>query len=96
MCRAAKIFTSLSIVLRRQTQKFRSYLLSLGIDDPVTRETHGSGDAYLRELARQISDFIHQPLQVAELALTVVVLNVSFPSVTFDSVDWMTGWTCKP
>lgn len=46
-----------------ETQKFRSYLLSLGIDDPVTRETHGTGDAYLRELARQISDFIHQPLQ---------------------------------
>jgi len=46
-----------------ETQKFRSYLLSLGIDDPVTRETHGTGDSYLRELAKQISDFIHQPLQ---------------------------------
>ena len=52
----------------QQTQKFRSYLLSLGIDDPVTRETHGGGDSYLRELAKQISDFIHQPLQVGGLS----------------------------
>ena len=47
-----------------QTVRFKSYLSSLGIPDPVTRETHGTGDKYFRELAKQISSFMETPLKV--------------------------------
>ena len=53
-----------------QTVRFKSYLLSLGISDPVTRETHGTGDKYFRELARQVSTAMEQPLQVSQAAAT--------------------------
>jgi ESCRT-II complex subunit VPS36 len=43
---------------------FKSYLLSLGISDPVTRETHGSGQAFLRELAKEICRVLEKPVQV--------------------------------
>ena len=46
-----------------ETVKFKSYLLSLGIQDPVTRETHGSGDKYYQELAKQLSDTLQKPLR---------------------------------
>ena len=52
------------VLLAVQTMRFKSYLLSLGIDDPVTRESHGTGDTYLRELAKQISDVMETPLKV--------------------------------
>lgn len=39
-----------------ETVKFKSYLLSLGIPNPVTKETHGSGTHYHMQLAREISD----------------------------------------
>jgi len=40
-------------------------LLSLGIADPVTRETHGGGNKYYRELAKQISTMLEEPLKVS-------------------------------
>ncbi|KAK3599983.1 hypothetical protein CHS0354_012636 [Potamilus streckersoni] len=46
-----------------ETVKFKSYLLSMGIADPVTRETHGSGDKYFTELARQLAAVLEKPLQ---------------------------------
>ncbi|ELU13615.1 hypothetical protein CAPTEDRAFT_176734 [Capitella teleta] len=46
-----------------ETVQLKSYLLSLGVADPVTRETHGSGDTFYKELARQVSDVMTQPLQ---------------------------------
>lgn len=60
---SSKIKEKQGNITEDETVKFKSYLLSLGIDDPVTRETHGTGDAYLRELAKQISDFMEQPLK---------------------------------
>ena len=48
-----------------QTIRFKSYLLSLGIPDPVTRETHGSGNKYFRELAKEISSALEQPLKAS-------------------------------
>mgnify|MGYP003684061497 CR=1 FL=1 len=36
----------------------------MGIPDPVTRETHGSGDKYYTELARQLSSVLEKPLKV--------------------------------
>lgn len=38
-----------------ETTQFRSYLLSLGIDDPVTRETSGSDSAYHKQLAKEMA-----------------------------------------
>ena len=49
-----------------QTVKFKSYLLSLGIPDPVTRDSHKSTSVYLGQLAKQVSTALHQPLQVSE------------------------------
>lgn len=45
-----------------ETVAFKSYLLSLGISDPVTREAYSSGDAYRKQLAKQISDFMQKPI----------------------------------
>jgi len=45
-----------------ETVKFKSYLLSLGIDDPVTRESCASGDSYRRQLAKQMVDFLQKPI----------------------------------
>ena len=47
-----------------QTVKFKSYLLSLGISDPVTRGTHGSGSVYLAGLAKEVASVLEEPLKV--------------------------------
>ena len=47
-----------------QTVKFKSYLLSMGIPDPVTRESHGTGDKYYTELARQLASVLENPIKV--------------------------------
>ncbi|KAK2166519.1 hypothetical protein LSH36_38g03056 [Paralvinella palmiformis] len=49
--------------LMEKTVRFKSYLLSLGIDDPVTRGTHGTGHKYYGELAKQLSDILQTPLK---------------------------------
>jgi len=48
-----------------ETVAFKSYLLSLGISDPVTRESCSSGDTYRKQLAKQISDFLLTPISVS-------------------------------
>lgn len=40
------------------TVRFKSYLMSLGIDDPVTRDTFRSDSEYYMGLATQISDMM--------------------------------------
>lgn len=47
-----------------ETIKYKSYLLSLGIDDPVTRNAFSSGDAYRKELAKQMVDMLLKPITV--------------------------------
>ena len=47
-----------------ETIRFKSYLMSLGISDPVTRETHGSGQDYYRQLAKEIYRILEQPIRV--------------------------------
>ena len=44
--------------------QFKSYLLSLGIANPVTRETHGSGTKYHEELAKQLADVLTTQIEV--------------------------------
>nr|CAB3267639.1 vacuolar protein-sorting-associated protein 36-like [Phallusia mammillata] len=46
-----------------ETVKFKSYLLSLGIPNPVTKETHGSGTHYHMQLAHEIASLLKQPLE---------------------------------
>jgi len=63
-----------------ETLQFKSYLLSLGIADPVTRETHGHGNKYVRELAKQISDTMEPQLRSAggtPMTLTDVYCRVN-------------------
>lgn len=62
-----------------ETIQFKSYLLSLGIDDPVTRGTHGSQASFHRELARELANFIEQPLKEvgSVMALTDVYCRMN-------------------
>ncbi|XP_064636795.1 vacuolar protein-sorting-associated protein 36-like [Lineus longissimus] len=46
-----------------ETVKFKSYLLSMGIPDPVTRETHGTGTRYYLELAKQLCTLLEEPIK---------------------------------
>jgi ESCRT-II complex subunit VPS36 len=45
-----------------ETIRFKSYLMSLGISDPVTRESHGSGQSYFTQLAKELSRVLEKPL----------------------------------
>uniref|UniRef100_A0A8C5CBT0 Vacuolar protein-sorting-associated protein 36 n=1 Tax=Gadus morhua TaxID=8049 RepID=A0A8C5CBT0_GADMO len=47
-----------------ETIRFKSYLLSMGIANPVTRETHGSGTNYHMQLAKQLGDMLLAPLEL--------------------------------
>jgi len=51
---AAKIKEKKGDITDDETVKFKSYLLSLGIANPVTKETHGTGTHYHQQLAHEI------------------------------------------
>ncbi|XP_017128755.1 vacuolar protein-sorting-associated protein 36 [Drosophila elegans] len=46
-----------------ETVRFKSYLMSLGIDDPVTRDNFTSNSAYFSSLARQICEMLLDPIE---------------------------------
>ena len=48
-----------------ETTQFRAYLLSLGIDDPVTKEAIGSTTEYHRKLAQEIARALEKPIKEA-------------------------------
>lgn len=62
-----------------ETIRFQSHLLSLGVADPVTRDSHGGGDQYCVELAKQIATLIEGPLTEAggTMSLTDVFVRVN-------------------
>lgn len=60
---ATKIKDKQGEITEDETIKFKSYLLSMGIPDPVTKETHGTGDKYYTELAKQLSTLLTKPIQ---------------------------------
>lgn len=62
-----------------ETVRFKSYLLSLGIDDPVTRNDFRSENQYYKELARQLADILEQPITEVGgmMALTDVYCRVN-------------------
>ncbi|GLH07104.1 Vacuolar protein-sorting-associated protein 36 [Gryllus bimaculatus] len=46
-----------------ETIRFKSYLLSLGIDDPVTRNDFRSENQYYESLARQLASMLEGPIR---------------------------------
>lgn len=47
-----------------ETVRFKSYLMSLGIDDPVTRDNFTSNTQYFKSLAQQICQMLIDPIEV--------------------------------
>ncbi|XP_014253411.1 vacuolar protein-sorting-associated protein 36 [Cimex lectularius] len=50
-------------ITENETIQFKSYLLSLGIDDPVTRDTFSSESSYIENLARQLVEILEGPIK---------------------------------
>lgn len=46
-----------------ETVRFKSYLMSLGISDPVTRDAYGSEQAYYLKLAKEIYEVLQAPMR---------------------------------
>lgn len=46
-----------------ETVRFKSYLLSLGVSDPVTKATFGSGAKFYTKLAEEVSSILSVPLR---------------------------------
>jgi len=46
-----------------ETVQFKSYLLSLGVDDPITKDTAGSDKKYYQGLAKEMFLILDQPIQ---------------------------------
>lgn len=47
-----------------ETVRFKAYLMSMGIDDPVTRDAYKSSNEYFRQLAMQLSQILEEPIKV--------------------------------
>ncbi|KAM7182003.1 vacuolar protein-sorting-associated protein 36 isoform 2-T2 [Macrochelys suwanniensis] len=60
---ANKIKDKQGDITEDETIRFKSYLLSMGIANPVTRETHGSGTHYHMQLAKQLAGILQAPLE---------------------------------
>ncbi|XP_030891625.1 vacuolar protein-sorting-associated protein 36 isoform X2 [Leptonychotes weddellii] len=61
---ANKIKDKQGDITEDETIRFKSYLLSMGIANPVTRETCGSGTHYHVQLARQLAAILQTPLEL--------------------------------
>uniref|UniRef100_A0A670Y812 Vacuolar protein-sorting-associated protein 36 n=1 Tax=Pseudonaja textilis TaxID=8673 RepID=A0A670Y812_PSETE len=60
---ASKIREKQGDITEDETIRFKSYLLSMGIANPVTRETYGSGTHYHMQLAKQLAGILQAPLE---------------------------------
>uniref|UniRef100_A0A7M4E585 Vacuolar protein-sorting-associated protein 36 n=1 Tax=Crocodylus porosus TaxID=8502 RepID=A0A7M4E585_CROPO len=60
---ANKIKEKQGDITEDETIRFKSYLLSMGIANPVTRETYGSGTYYHMQLAKQLAGILQAPLE---------------------------------
>lgn len=54
-----------------ETVELKSHLLSIGISNPVTRETHGTGTTYHKSLGNELAQMLRKPLQEAGGVLSV-------------------------
>ncbi|XP_009425286.1 vacuolar protein-sorting-associated protein 36 isoform X2 [Pan troglodytes] len=61
---ANKIKDKQGDITEDETIRFKSYLLSMGIANPVTRETYGSGTQYHMQLAKQLAGILQVPLEL--------------------------------
>uniref|UniRef100_A0A8B9PWA9 Vacuolar protein-sorting-associated protein 36 n=1 Tax=Apteryx owenii TaxID=8824 RepID=A0A8B9PWA9_APTOW len=66
---ANKIKEKQGDITEDETIRFKSYLLSMGIANPVTRETYGSGTHYHMQLAKQLAGILQTPLEVKHLTV---------------------------
>ncbi|KYN35045.1 Vacuolar protein-sorting-associated protein 36 [Trachymyrmex septentrionalis] len=46
-----------------ETVRFKAYLMSLGIDDPVTRDAYKSSNEYFKQLAKQLACILEEPIK---------------------------------
>ncbi|XP_011499251.1 PREDICTED: vacuolar protein-sorting-associated protein 36 isoform X2 [Ceratosolen solmsi marchali] len=60
---SAKIRERQGDITEDETVRFKSYLMSLGIDDPVTRDAYKSSNEYFRQLARQLAEILEEPIK---------------------------------
>jgi len=68
---SSKIRDKQGNITEDETVQFKSYLLSLGIDDPVTKDTAGSDKNYFKSLAQEMYLILDQPVQAAGGLLTL-------------------------
>lgn len=59
---SAKIRERQGDISEDETVRFKSYLMSLGIDDPVTRDSAASNTEYFQLLANQICEMLLDPI----------------------------------
>eukprot|EP00050_Salpingoeca_kvevrii_P015788 m.50070 g.50070 ORF g.50070 m.50070 type:complete len:395 (-) comp6516_c0_seq1:46-1230(-) len=62
---AAKMAKQSAVSDSEQAQ-LDEYMKDMGIENPVTRQTFKSNDVYIRELARQLAEFLVEPLRKAK------------------------------
>lgn len=60
---STKIREKQGSITEDETVQFKSYLLSLGIDDPVTRESVSSESKYIEKLGKEIVDILESPVR---------------------------------
>ena len=68
---SSKIKDKQGEITEDETVQFKSYLLSLGIDDPITKESAGSDKKYYQGLAREMFLVLDQPIQDAGGMMTL-------------------------
>lgn len=59
---SAKIREKQGDITEDETVRFKSYLLSLGIDDPVTRDGFRNESQFHKSLACQVAEFFEEPI----------------------------------
>jgi len=60
---SAKIRARQGDITEDETVRFKAYLMSLGIDDPVTRDAYKSSNEYFEQLAKQLAYILEEPIK---------------------------------
>ncbi|KAH0956450.1 hypothetical protein HN011_000604 [Eciton burchellii] len=60
---SAKIRARQGDITEDETVRFKAYLMSLGIDDPVTRDVYKSSNEYFEQLAKQLAHILEEPIK---------------------------------
>ncbi|KAL1124504.1 hypothetical protein AAG570_001130, partial [Ranatra chinensis] len=60
---STKIRDRQGTITEDETVQFKSYLLSLGIDDPVTRDAYSSETKYMDDLAHELVEILETPIR---------------------------------